>query len=324
MARTLLKGALACLGGLILAGCSHSPSPMLWVANGKSQTVEAYSLNGISPTSSPTLSLSTLQPPNSLAFDASGDLWVGEGNINGGICSGALEEFRPPFRNQEHPSLSLTTSAPITDLAFDAQGNLWTVSFCSPSISASIQSYSAASLQQANPSPSLSLGVPSLSIPIGLAFDAQGHLWVSEESFLGQGLWEYTSLSGGSRPTQTINLNSAGLLAGVLTGNPALPGPLAFDRQGNLYTLAMAQHSALPLLELAPNSTSPTPLFSVQGGSLGLALDSQGDLWLSAQGEILEYRPPFSASSKPALSLPDSQDPRGLAIWPIPSGLPLQ
>jgi hypothetical protein len=67
---------------------------------------------------------------SSLAFDPSGDLWVGSSGITGGAVSGNISEYSPPFTTSMKPSLVMqgiyTQGDPNSfGLAFDSAGNLW-------------------------------------------------------------------------------------------------------------------------------------------------------------------------------------------------------
>jgi len=296
------------------ATVTEQVSPFLAVANSQGNNLTLYALSGILPSSGPAVTLQTGTFPVALAFDPEGNLWV-----EGGTCpSSFLEEFQAPFSSSEQARTfsTLQLIGPVDSLAFDRSGNLWVGErSCSTSTSPELQEYA---LTSNGLTASTQLHPPGE--PDGLAFDASGNLWVGLSSNQGTEFLEYTSpISGTSTPSSYS-----------LTG-PYGFGPLAFDTQGNLYSFE--ENNPAPLEELLAGSSATSPnfttLFSLTALPLGLAFDAAGNLWVSeisgnpVVSEVQEFQPPFT-SATPVLTLTQGLNtPQSLAIWPVPSGLPL-
>jgi hypothetical protein len=282
---------------------------VLAVADFDGAEVKLYQFSGISSSSTPGLTFSTASHPMAVAFDASGNLWVG-----GGACPNSfLEDFQAPFKVGEQPSIQLTPAGLVLSLAVDASGNLWAGELISCGTDL-IQEYTVGS---SGLTATTQLHPPGE--PDGLAFDASGNLWVGLSSNQGTEFLEYTSpISGTSTPSSYS-----------LTG-PYGFGPLAFDTQGNLYSFE--ENNPAPLEELLAGSSATSPnfttLFQVNTAyagyppNYGLAFDAQGHLWVTDTSGIQEFSS-LSANAQPVLTLSDSSNPTGLAFWPVPPGLPL-
>lgn len=283
--------------------------PILAVANYGNSTVAIYNLSGITKSSTPVVTLKTgsTTPPTALAFDEQGNLWVAA------ECSG-LEEFKPPFASNEGPT-TFSLSGSASALAFDASGNLWVGERSCSGGAGTIQEYRV-SASGLTPGSTLSPG----GLPLGLAFDQEGNLWVTGVGSSAE-ILEYTASSSFTQSKTYVLPNSTYF------------GSLAFDAKGNLYSFI--QSGTTTLEELPAGTPPPTngtnpfiQLFSVSNPS-GLAFDASGNLWVSGSSsgssQIQEFTPPFSTTSTPSLTVTNSSlsDPYGLAIWPIPQGLPI-
>lgn len=76
------------------------------------------------------------------------------------------------------------------------------------------------------------------------------------------------------------------------------------DSKGNLFAAIANNNTNKVLVYHFPLRSSSVPAFAIQHGIVdptGLAIDSHGDLFVSVDNRILECRPPYSASSQPAL-----------------------
>lgn len=127
---------------------------------------------------------SILTGPEGIAFDPQGDLWV--------IEYGRLLEFKPPFKNGMDKSLLIQSVYPSA-LAFDANGNLWlSCGYCYGGGGGSVVEYrppfnehtiawengnatNADYVLGSEPNSPIS---SVLVLPLGLAFDSSGNLWI--------------------------------------------------------------------------------------------------------------------------------------------------
>ena len=132
-----------------------------------------------------------------------------------------------------------------------------------------------------NNTPVLAIG--ALNAPNGLAFDANGHLWVSEA----KDVVEFTApFAATSAPSATI------------TNGVQSPSGVAFDLTGTMYVADKGKNA---LVVFPPGSTTPSLTF-VNGinGPAGMFIDGSY-LYVAnaAGGNLAEYRLPLSSSSQP-------------------------
>ena len=161
-------------------GLAFDPAHRLWVANHDNGTLVRFDgaqlAAGGAPV--PAVVLSGLGHPTALAFDGDGSLWVSD-NVAQTIAkyrgadltaSGSPAPAVVLSENQNPLPLPL-------GLAFDADGNLWVANLGARNVVAFNPAQRAAT---GSPAPQIvlsSTGI-SLSLPVGLAFDAEGSLWV--------------------------------------------------------------------------------------------------------------------------------------------------
>ena len=161
-------------------GLAFDKQHRLWVANFGNGTLVRFDAAqlGISGSPVPAVTISGLGKPNGLAFDAAGSLWVSDGGRNKVVSFGedqiAASGFLAPRVVLAAKAASLATPLGI---AFDADGNLWVGNVGNQTVVA----FSPAQLAAGgtiDPQVVLSSNAGSLTIPAGLAFDADGSLWV--------------------------------------------------------------------------------------------------------------------------------------------------
>ncbi len=187
----------------------------LWVANAGSSTVVGFAASQLTSSGSPTpavtigASSGSLNEPFAIAFDASGDLWVANGE-----SSTVVEFTSSQLAVGGTPTPAVTLSAAGNSiygpagLAFDASGNLWVAN--SNTSSTTVVEFSASQLTATGsptPAGTLTANAGSLLVPSGLAFDDSGNLWVANTG--NSTVVEFTSsqlVSGGSlTPNVTLS-----------------------------------------------------------------------------------------------------------------------
>jgi sugar lactone lactonase YvrE len=220
----------------------------------------------------------SLDSPNGLAFDSSGNLWVAD------LLNGRVLEYTTPFSTHEAASLvigepSFTAAndevskaglnAPNA-LAFDSSGNLWVVDghrvlkYAAP-----LSTHEAASLvigQNTFTNSSTVTTSTGLDSPTGLAFDSAGNLWLADK--LNNRVLEYTA------PFSTFEA------ASLVIGQPNFTSS---------FTTPVTQPTATSL-------NQPT----------GVAFDSSGNLWVAdwSDGRVLRYGASVTTPEFPAFAVP--------------------
>jgi IPT/TIG domain len=269
----------------------------------------------------------TPTPPQGLtgfAYDSHGDLWSTE------TSAGGIVEFTATQLSAggvQKPAVSIPASTPIS-LAFDSSGDLW------------VGEFGASALYEYTPSQLAHGGTvtpvvrissdgttpASLDEPAGLAFDASGDLWVSNNA---GSLVEFarTQLGASGSPKPKV------LLAGATTGLE-LPRWIAFDAKGNLW---VASRAGSPVSEFASGalgaSGDPAPAAKLNystASSWQLVFDAAGNLWVTySTDSVGEWTPSQQANSAnaPAKVLSGAttglEDPSGLALTVPPAVISL-
>lgn len=235
----------------------------VWVGvtgtHGVVEYTPAQQASGGTPTPSVTIGSdgTSLRDPVSLAFDAHGNLWVGNaGN------STDIEMYRPSqlvSSGSPTPSVSITGSyKTIVSLAFDANGDLWFTDTSDNRVAELTPSQLASS---GSPTPHTTLSSSVLNEPVGLAFDASGDLWVANFSSATSPLLMFTAtqVKAGGTPSPTVVISDDG------SGNLSGPLCLAFDGQGALWVVGYGGPGGQDLVEFAAAdiATSGKPAASV-------------------------------------------------------------
>ncbi len=202
------------------------------------------------------LSSSNAPCPGELAFDASGNLWVGNGNIYNNGAQPLLLEYASSdlFKSGAQPVTFLTSTAfhRLGPMSFDAHRNLWVTDPSSNVYEFTPDQLSSGGSQ----SPQLTLQATA-QFPADVAFDSVGNLWIIYAS------------SGAARSASGAQLPAiVKILASDLTGSgPTTPTPA--------------------VTFVAPPFCSPLDLCTVSGE----AFDAAGNLWVRTGQMVLEYSP---------------------------------
>ncbi len=282
-----------------------------------------------------TASQDRLNEPVGLTFDQQGDLWVMD-TLNNRIL-----EFKPPFTDGMNASLELgqpagpdefTSNSPSSgpggfdfpvDAAFDSHGDLWVsdrvnnriLEFEPPFSNGMNASSVIGQLNTTYVSNYVVTSPSGLSGPNGIAFDAQGNLWVADET--NNRILEFPASSLGTNdPSAVLEIghpagNSAFSSSAFATNRSGFAAPLsiAFDASGNLWVSDRANNRVLEfdapfsdgMLASAVVGTAPGPRAFDENDSglsqtqfwnpLGIAFDQSGDLWVADQlnNRVLEF-----------------------------------
>jgi ligand-binding sensor domain-containing protein len=195
--------------------------------------------------------------PSSIAFDSSGNLWVGVA-YSGEVVEFAAAELSTST-DTAIPAVQLSAVPDPAAIAFDVKGNLWVGSgnnvleYPAAALAASNNDAPVVTIHAQTPEPV----VAPLSNVRGLAFNPAGQLWVNYDGTLAL----LTSLESGL-VTPAIQ---------VQTDVLALPDGIALDESGGLWLASsvgkFCKLSANQLL----SSGSPEPELVITSSSLGSA-----------------------------------------------------
>ena len=160
-------------------GLAFDSQRRLWVADFTGRLirfdVDQLEIGGEQP---PAAVVSISGNPSAIAFDAGGSLWVSD-NVNHVIRKYSAAQLATSGSPSPDLVVSATDQSLVnpTGLAFDSYGNLW------------VANIGGRTLVSFGPDQLTSTGSPvpnviirsngaSLSVPVGLAFDVEGNLWV--------------------------------------------------------------------------------------------------------------------------------------------------
>lgn len=200
----------------------------LWVANVKTGTVVRFDPGQLAAggAQTPVVVITGLAQPTALAFDAGGSLWVANSQTNTLVKYSAaqLGASGAPTPQVVLSASESSISNPFA-LAFDAVGNLWVANVGKSTIVAFAPEALAAT---GSPLPRIEFSsrTSSSQLPVGLAFDPRGDLWVTsaEGSLLRFAAGDLTE-TGTPEPTAELFLNGHSLLSGIAfwPTSPGLP-----------------------------------------------------------------------------------------------------
>jgi sugar lactone lactonase YvrE len=178
VASTVIRSTRGSLSGPI--GLAFDSRQRLWVVNHQNATLVRFDPEQLTAggAQAPRVRLSVPGTPVAIAFDADGSLWVSDNDLHViyKYTAAQLASSGSP-----HPALTLTAADSLvnpTGLAFDAAGNLWVANNGRSNLLA-FSPAQLAGLGPAAPQVVIASNRGSLSIPIGLAFAADGSLWVA-------------------------------------------------------------------------------------------------------------------------------------------------
>ena len=209
----------------------------------------------------PTATLTGLDVPWSLAFDANGNLYVANTHSDPNYIGTTVSVFA---RGSTTPTATLTGLNNPRTMAFDANGNLYVANW-GGSDGTTVSEFAPGST---TPTATLT----GLDAPWSLAFDSNGNLYVGNTGDNGTGTTVSVFAPGSTTPTATLTgLNN--------------PRALAFDSKGNLYVANFGGSDGTTVSVFAPGSTTPTATLTGLDAPWSLAFDSHGSLYVGNTGD---------------------------------------
>ena len=249
-------------------GLAFDASGDLWVANSIPNTVVEYKKSELAKVSpAPSVIISSgpdvgLDMPAGLAFDSSGNLWVGNrrGDFVSEYTKTELSKSGSPVPRVTITNASLFQVAGPYGLGVDPSGDLWVEGSPSTSTDA-VCEYPKAELAKPGPP------APRATISPGyqlwdFTFDSSGNLWVPEYSGIAVAEYTKAELTKSGSPPPHVTIRGSVL---------STPQGLAFDSSGDLWVLNNGDQAVVEYTkaELA-KSGSPTPASTIKGPATGL------------------------------------------------------
>lgn len=240
----------------------------VWVTSSGDHPVARYSaaVFNASGNKTPEISLSSpsfgtaIPGPGALALDPSGNLWV---SVFG---SNKVVELTVAQFGAANPTAAVerTGITGPTGIAFDTSGNMWvatgddTVVRIDAAHLATSGATADCTITAQSPAPV----VLALSSPQGIAFDANGNLWVSYSGTLAALSPADLAGTGGKTVTPAVQIGTDVL---------GLPTGIAFDEEGGLWLAAAAGKFARFSQAQLAASGSPAPDIVITSPDLGYA-----------------------------------------------------
>ena len=270
---------------------SFDSSGNLWVTNtGLNQVLEfgagqLVSGGNVAPDGTIYGDGSSLNGPEGIAFDSSGDLWVSD------TVGTDIEEFTPTQLAHlstgvpgptPHVIISITPSflaAPV-GLAFDSSGDLWVANDAANTL---LDFTPTQLVSGGNIAPAIQIygNGTSLNAPREIAFDSSGDLWVAEDTsgYIEEFTPTQLSATGAPTPTITVTGGASGDLFGLafLIPQPSPPPPATPTTTSLTSSLTSVATSQSVTLEASVVSVSGpasgTVSFSANGTQIAGCID---------------------------------------------------
>ena len=190
----------------------------------------------------------------------------------------------------------------VTGLATDRSGNIYVTTNLGSA--ASIEEFAIGSVGNVAPTLTLSGTATELSAPHGLDIDDTGNIFVANYS--SNSVNEYAAgSSGNAAPIGTI-------------GSPSVAAPLdvKVDHADRLFVTHGIQNGGPDGAVVLTSISSQTAAFVVpnNGGAAGIALASNGDVYLANNNGVGRYAAPFNGTSYSSISSVSPSGALGIAI----------
>ena len=214
----------------------------LYIANSASNQVLGYRPT-INSSSTPAVAMTNafMTTPEDVVFDSLGVMYVA--NFTGGVGSGAIVTYNPPFVSSSVPQIIVTSgiNGP-TGIAFDGFARIYVAN----KTGANVVAYSLAGFSHLSiPAFTLSSG---LTGPVSVACDSAGVLYVADQT--GGAVRIYDTPNSGATPTFSI------------TNGISAPRYVSVDSNGTLYV----SNTASVTIYVQPLSAASTPAATLTTG----------------------------------------------------------
>jgi sugar lactone lactonase YvrE len=249
-------------------GCRSVPAVVVVVALGvlgaALGTVGAWDIENTPPDKILEGDNTEVNPHLGLAFDSSGNMYVGSYWNNSVTVYASGWASGSPVPSKTLTGDGATGLGGPVGLAFDASGNMYVANIGANSVTV----YASGWASGAAPTKTLTGDATGLRSPWGLAIDASGNMYVVNHHANTVTMYASGWASGNTLPSKT------------LTG---LSSPLgvAIDASGNMY-VANAGARTVTMYESgwASGNTAPSKTLAVSG-AVGLAFDSSGNMYVT-------------------------------------------
>lgn len=213
----------------------------------------------------------SLRNISSLAFDSTGNMWTTD-YIHQQVAMYVPAQLAS---GSPMPAVAFFTDKEPWGMAFDAQGDLW-VSYYNGNYIAEYTASQIATWTGGISEPTPALVIEANIGPLGLAFDANGTLWVAGFDVPMAYAFSAAAIATGGTVLPTDSLVSAFLAHG---------SGLAFDRGGNLWVGTESRYLAGYTAAQLADTTRGEPTFAQLAPSRfdALAFDNSGNLWLATE-----------------------------------------
>jgi sugar lactone lactonase YvrE len=219
-----------------LTGIAFDANGTLWLTSESDSMLVAFPPTSLSRSGSAAAAVviatnnSSLSAPIAIAFDRKHRLWVANSE------NGTLVRFDPAqlaASGSPVPTVTISGLGRPAGLAFDAAGSLWVLD----TRRVKLASFSEAQLDTSGflvPRVVISALAGSMATPSGIAFDADGNLWVSNIGNQTVVAFSPAQLAATGTPAPHVVLSAN-------AGSLSIPTGLAFDSEGSLWVMGGAR-----------------------------------------------------------------------------------
>jgi hypothetical protein len=251
------------------------PAGNMYVLN--SDSVTAYVATWDHPEATPFKTLTGprtgLESPKTLAFDVAGNMYVTNDSSVTVYAAGWAGGDTAPAKTLAGPGTGLRRPGAV---AFDAAGSMYVTN--APSVQTGSVTVYPSGWAGGNTAPTKTLKGPNtrLTSPTGVAFDAAGNMYVTNDNWVT--VYANGWAGGNTYPIKTLEGRDTGL---------SLPYAVAFDAAGSMY-VANNKGNSVTVYAKGWAGWNTAPIKTLQGWRTGLnyptgmALDTAGNLYVTA------------------------------------------
>lgn len=263
----------------------------------------------------------------SALVDLLGNLWV-TGFSSNALTAAVIKKYKLSdilSSGTPTPSVSIVLTPPAsvsnTTTAFDKQNNLWILYGKGGTFGvATLQKFNQSTYQNSgSPTPDITITLfnPGAVLPAtanteGIAFDAEGNLWV------GVGATNGATQGGMLMFTQAqLNVTNTAILPSVFWSGSNFPGGggnnavsgICFGPTGLLWVASYSGNKISAYDPRSPSSGNPAPLIVLTSttfnGPIWVCFDTAGNLWACNDNNSLIYRIPAASLAASGAVVPD-------------------